>query len=205
MPSTACGGARIFTLEQAMRAAIFDIGGAGLRTKQWIDSARGVKSLGFRGGRIRCDRLFSQSRFRSRWGVRPPSLNSLPTPPVANRSVISSAILRRFPVRRPFPNRRQRRRRRQRLPRLRQANPRPKGYTGAYAPAGTPPTPYSTGPLPQSSAGPGLNTVAPDGVSTRTVKAVPCGTVARETDGTTTCVGIPDRASGNQSPGRRRR
>ena len=80
-----------------------------------------------------------------------------------------------------------------------------KGYTGAYAPAGTPPTPYSTGPLPQSSEGPGLNTVAPDGVSTRTVKAVPCGTVARETDGSTTCVGIPDRGSGNQSPGRRRR
>lgn len=83
--------------------------------------------------------------------------------------------------------------------------PAAKGYTGAYAPAGTPPTPYSTGPLPQSSEGPGLNTVAPDGISTRTVKAVPCGTVARETDGTTTCVGIPDQASRNQSPGRRRR
>lgn len=85
------------------------------------------------------------------------------------------------------------------------SEPAPKGYTGAYAPAGTPPTPYSTGPLPQPSEGPGLNTVAPDGVSTRTVKAVPCGTVARETDGSTTCVGIPDRGSGNQSPGRRRR
>jgi hypothetical protein len=73
--------------------------------------------------------------------------------------------------------------------------PAPKGYTGAYAPAGTPPTPYSTGPLPQSSGGPGLSTVAPDGVSTRTVKAVPCGAVARETDGFTTCVGIMDQGS----------
>jgi hypothetical protein len=78
--------------------------------------------------------------------------------------------------------------------------PAPKGYTGAYAPAGTPPTPYSTGPLPQSAQGPGLNVIAPDGVSTRTVRAVPCGVAARETDGTTTCVGIPD-----QNPGKRRR
>jgi hypothetical protein len=82
----------------------------------------------------------------------------------------------------------------------RATEPAAKGYTGAYAPAGTPPTPYSTGPLPQSAQGPGLNVVAPDGVSTQTVKAVPCGTAARETDGTTTCVGIPD-----QSQRRRRR
>jgi hypothetical protein len=67
-----------------------------------------------------------------------------------------------------------------------------KGYTGAYAPAG-PPTPYSSGPLPESSQGPGLSKVGPDGVSTRTVRAVPCGVTARETDGFTTCVGIPDR------------
>jgi hypothetical protein len=72
------------------------------------------------------------------------------------------------------------------------AEPTPKGYIGAYAPAGTPPTPYSTGPLPQSDQGPGLNTVASDGVTTKTVRAVPCGTAARETDGTTTCVGIPE-------------
>jgi hypothetical protein len=78
--------------------------------------------------------------------------------------------------------------------------PAPTGYTGAYAPAGTPPTLYSAGPLPQSSEGPGLNIVGPDDVSTRTVKAVPCGVAARETDGFTTCVGIPD-----QSPYRRRR
>ena len=78
--------------------------------------------------------------------------------------------------------------------------PAPTGYTGAYATAGTPPTLYSAGPLPQSSEGPGLNIVGPDGVSTRTVKAVPCGVAAQETDGFTTCVGIPD-----QSPYRRRR
>jgi len=81
----------------------------------------------------------------------------------------------------------------------RATEPAPKGYTGAYAPAGTPPTPYSTGPLPQPDQGPGLNVIAADGVSTRTVKAVPCGVAARETDGSTTCVGIPD-----QSPRRRR-
>jgi hypothetical protein len=65
-----------------------------------------------------------------------------------------------------------------------------KGYTGAYAPAGTPPTPYSTGPLPQIDNGsPGLDVAAPDG-STKAVRAVPCGTAAHETDGFTTCVGI---------------
>src|SRR3981189_2200748 len=77
----------------------------------------------------------------------------------------------------------------------RATEPAAKGYTGAYAPAGAPPTPYSTGPLPQPNQGPGLNVVAPDGVSTRTVKAVPCGTAARETDGTTTCVGIPEKSA----------
>jgi len=82
----------------------------------------------------------------------------------------------------------------------RATEPASKGYTGAYAPAGTPPTPYSTGPLPQADQGPGLNVIAADGVSTRTVKAVPCSVAARETDGSTTCVGIPD-----QSPRRRRR
>ncbi len=38
----------------------------------------------------------------------------------------------------------------------------------------------------------GLDTVGDDGISTKTVKAVPCGTAARETDGSTTCVGIPE-------------
>jgi hypothetical protein len=66
----------------------------------------------------------------------------------------------------------------------------PKGYTGAYAPAGTPPTPYSTGPLPQVDDGsPGLDVAGPDG-TIKSVKPVPCSTAARETDGSTTCVGI---------------
>jgi hypothetical protein len=70
--------------------------------------------------------------------------------------------------------------------------PAPKGYTGAYAPSSTPPTPYYNGPLPLATGGPGLNVTDSDGVSTRTVKAVPCTVSARETDGFTTCVGIPD-------------
>ena len=67
----------------------------------------------------------------------------------------------------------------------------PKGYTGAYAPAGTPPTPYSTGPLPEVDTGTGRVMAEPDG-STKTVRAVPCSAAAYETDGTTTCVGIPE-------------
>lgn len=85
-------------------------------------------------------------------------------------------------------------------PAPRVSEPTTKGYMGAYAPAGTPPTPYSTGPLPSESTGPGLNIVAPDGSSTKTVKAIPCSTVAHETDGFTTCVGIAD-----QTPKKRRR
>jgi hypothetical protein len=72
-----------------------------------------------------------------------------------------------------------------------------RGTTSAYPPAGPPPspTPSAAAPLPpQSVQGPGLNIVAPDGVSTRTVRAVPCGVTAKETDGFTTCVGIPDQA-----------
>jgi hypothetical protein len=75
--------------------------------------------------------------------------------------------------------------------------PAPKGYTGAYAPAGTPSTPYSAGALPNVDPGPGLDRAAPDG-STKTVRAVPCSTAAHETDGFTTCVGIPDQ---NQKKG----
>jgi hypothetical protein len=59
--------------------------------------------------------------------------------------------------------------------------------------AGTPPAggpPEIGGPLlPATDAG--LDKVASDGISTRTVRAAPCSTAARETDGTTTCVGIP--------------
>jgi hypothetical protein len=69
----------------------------------------------------------------------------------------------------------------------------PNGYTGAYAPApalGAVPNPPVGGPLPEAVTGPGLNIVGRDGVSTKTVRAVPCSTVAQETDGTTTCVGL---------------
>ena len=67
----------------------------------------------------------------------------------------------------------------------------PKGYTGAYAPAGIEPTPFSTGPLPQIDSGAGLDVVGPDG-TTKTVKAAPCNAAAYETDGTTTSLGISD-------------
>jgi hypothetical protein len=40
----------------------------------------------------------------------------------------------------------------------------------------------------------GLAVPGPNGVSTRTVAPRPCGVAAHETDGTTTCVGIPTRA-----------
>jgi hypothetical protein len=75
----------------------------------------------------------------------------------------------------------------------------PKGYTGAYAPAGTPPTPVSPEPPPQSDTGPGRDVEGPDG-STKTVKAIPCSTTARETDGTTTCIGIPGPVRRGDSP-----
>jgi hypothetical protein len=39
----------------------------------------------------------------------------------------------------------------------------------------------------------GRSTVADDGVSTKIVQAKPCTSAARETDGTTSCVGIPSR------------
>jgi hypothetical protein len=46
----------------------------------------------------------------------------------------------------------------------------------------------------------GLDKVGDDGVSTKTVKAIPCGAAAKETDGATTCVGIPDeRASAGKT------
>jgi hypothetical protein len=70
------------------------------------------------------------------------------------------------------------------------SQPAPKGYTGAYGPPG-PAKPYSTGPLPAEDTGTGRTIVEPDG-TTKTVKAAPCSPFARETDGFTTCVGIPD-------------
>ena len=72
------------------------------------------------------------------------------------------------------------------------------------APAAAPPPPAMplTGAAPDiggpliSQPETGLDKVAPDGVSTKTVRAVPCSTAARETDGTTTCIGIPEGSAG---------
>ena len=77
-------------------------------------------------------------------------------------------------------------------------------------PSSTPPPPRATEPAPKSDTyvpaalpevytGPGRDVVGADG-STKTVKAVPCGRAARETDGFTTCVGIPDKST--ESPRR---
>ena len=64
----------------------------------------------------------------------------------------------------------------------------------APGPAGSPGpdvVPQPGGPL-NPGTQTGRDVVASDGISTKTVKAVPCSTVARETDGSTTCIGIPD-------------
>ena len=66
-----------------------------------------------------------------------------------------------------------------------------KGYTGAYTAPGDP-KPYSTGPLPQVDTGVGRDVPGP-GDTTKTVKAVPCKATAQETDGVTTCIGIPEK------------
>jgi hypothetical protein len=62
-------------------------------------------------------------------------------------------------------------------------------YIGAYGPDD--PNRAFGGPVPEVYPGPGLDEVGSDGNSTRVVKAIPCSTAARETDGTTTCIGIP--------------
>jgi hypothetical protein len=75
---------------------------------------------------------------------------------------------------------------------------------GGSAPAAAPPPPAMplTGAAPEvggpliSQSETGLSKVAPDGVSTKIVRAVPCSTAARETDGTTTCIGIPEGSAG---------
>jgi hypothetical protein len=70
----------------------------------------------------------------------------------------------------------------------RASEPAPKGYTGAYSPG--PASPYYTGPIPDESTSTGRAIVGPDG-STKIVRAVPCTIAARETDGFTTCIGLP--------------
>jgi len=70
----------------------------------------------------------------------------------------------------------------------------PSETTVGVAPAGSPGSdvvPQPGGPLSPGTQT-GRDVVASDGISTKTVKAVPCGTAARETDGSTTCIGIPD-------------
>jgi hypothetical protein len=62
----------------------------------------------------------------------------------------------------------------------------------AHDPAPGPDAPQPGDPFfPDSRTG--LDKVAKDGISTEVVKAAPCSAAARETDGTTTCIGIPDR------------
>lgn len=70
------------------------------------------------------------------------------------------------------------------------SQPAPQGYTGAYGPPG-PATPYYAGPLPEVLPATGRSVEGPNN-TTLIVKAVPCTVAARWTDGTTTCVGIPD-------------
>jgi hypothetical protein len=66
----------------------------------------------------------------------------------------------------------------------------------APPPPPPPPAPTGAAPLPGSpllpSSTTGLSKVGKDGVSTDIVKSVPCSTAARETDGFTTCIGVPD-------------
>ena len=79
----------------------------------------------------------------------------------------------------------------------------PTGTSGGYGQGGAPPVmgqAQSPPVPPEVSAADfppltttGLATTAADGVSTKVVPARPCSTAARETDGTTTCVGIPNR------------
>jgi hypothetical protein len=64
------------------------------------------------------------------------------------------------------------------------------GLAAPATPVNSNVVPEQGGPL-HPAAQTGRDIVASDGVSTETVRAVPCGTAARETDGTTTCIGIP--------------
>jgi hypothetical protein len=69
-----------------------------------------------------------------------------------------------------------------------QSQPGPPGYTGG--PPG-PLTPYYTGQVPEVFSPTGRSIEGPNN-TTLIVKAVPCTVASRWTDGTTTCVGIPD-------------
>lgn len=73
----------------------------------------------------------------------------------------------------------------------------PQGYIGAYGPDS--PNRAFGGPVPESYPGPGRDIVGPDGDSTKVVRAAPCSVAARETDGVTTCIGIPGRVPRNNT------
>jgi hypothetical protein len=62
--------------------------------------------------------------------------------------------------------------------------------TGQSSPAAAPETVQGVAELPASSRT-GLTKPTADGVGTKVVPAKPCSEAAHETDGTTTCVGIP--------------
>jgi hypothetical protein len=79
-----------------------------------------------------------------------------------------------------------------------QGQPASQGYTGAYGPSG-PATPFSTAPLPEVFASKGRSIEGPNN-TTVIVKAVPCTVAARWTDGTTTCIGLPDKPGKNRPP-----
>jgi hypothetical protein len=68
----------------------------------------------------------------------------------------------------------------------------PPPISGQAQPPTVPPEVRGVAEQPPSSPT-GLTKPAEDGVSTKIVPARPCSTAARETDGTTTCVGIPSR------------
>jgi hypothetical protein len=67
----------------------------------------------------------------------------------------------------------------------------PPPITGQSAPLPPPAVQGIAGEAPNSTVG--MSRPAPDG-STKIVPARPCSTAAHETDGTTTCIGIPDRS-----------
>lgn len=69
-----------------------------------------------------------------------------------------------------------------------QSQPALPGYTGG--PPG-PVTPYYTGQVPEVFSPTGRSIEGPNN-TTLIVKAVPCTVASRSTDGTTTCVGIPE-------------
>jgi len=73
----------------------------------------------------------------------------------------------------------------------------PPPSTLEIAPATEAPANPNLAPQPGSALLPNSQTgrviVASDGISTETVRAVPCSTAARGTDSTTTCIGIPAR------------